>query len=820
MARTGGHPGGGRGAGGRLAWLVLAVLAAAGCAPGAPTTKAIDDARVEAADDAPPDPGLDPRAPDGHGSDDVATPDADAPDATPDAVPDAGADAGPDVPPVNAQPVQGQGGRCVTVRAGTLWLGSPAADAFAFTADADAAARFTLHPSDLATYLFYDTGGGYLLADEGPLRRATALQSDVTRVEDGYVSGAEWHLWADAAEPDVRYLQSRRTERWLGPDGLAASPLALTLEPADGCTPHPELSLDAEGTVTRTTFDDGALYGFVDAHSHLLSNVGFGGGIYHGGAFHRLGVAHALPDCSVVHGPEGRHDFFGHVFDTGGVDGAGVMGLITSFLTGQLSEPNHATAGWPDFPDWPDALRRSTHQTQYHRWLERAWMAGLRLVVQHATTDYVICTLMTAEGVQPRRYDCEDMTSIDRILDETWAMQRYLDAQAGGEGKGWFRVVQSPAEARAVIAAGKLAVVLGIETSNLFRCHLTPRPDGPVCDEAWVASQLDLYHARGVRAVFPVHKYDNRFSPGDGSGGFLQLGNFFNSGHWTNKAEGCPGVPGGWDGGGVTFGGLVQARDQYLSEPQNDLSGFATEPVKTALPFADEIQQPALPGDWCQNATLTPVGEALLAALMARGMIVELDHLPQRSYARAFEILDANDYPAAGTHGRHWNGRIYEHGGVSTIGLGRCQDPDDPGSTVRGLTERVALIASKGGYPAEGFGFDLNGFAGAPGPRFAPNACGKPQPNPIAYPFASYAGDVTFTAPRLGNRAVDFNTEGMRHIGLLPELIQDARADAGDAALEPLFRSAEAYVRMWEKAERRAAEMADARGQPPQRSRR
>jgi hypothetical protein len=55
---------------------------------------------------------------------------------------------------------------------------------------------------------------------------------------------------------------------------------------------------------------------------------------------------------------------------------------------------------------------------------------------------------------------------------------------------------------------------------------------------------------------------------------------------------------------------------------------------------------------------------------------------------------------------------------------------------------------------------------------------------------------------------VDFNTEGMIHIGLLPELIEDARRDGvSDEDLEPLFRSAEGYVRMWERAEMRGAEL-------------
>ncbi|MDH3687353.1 MAG: hypothetical protein OEP95_14065, partial [Myxococcales bacterium] len=57
-------------------------------------------------------------------------------------------------------------------------------------------------------------------------------------------------------------------------------------------------------------------------------------------------------------------------------------------------------------------------------------------------------------------------------------------------------------------------------------------------------------------------------------------------------------------------------------------------------------------------------------------------------------------------------------------------------------------------------------------------------------------------------RPVDFNTEGMAHIGLLPELIEDIRGDSvTDEELEPLFKSAEGYIRMWEKAEARAAAM-------------
>ena len=800
--------------------LAIAMLAACG------SDNSADNNSAEAGhpgddDDATPD---DDTPSDDDSTDDDATPDDDTPsddDATDDdATDDDSTDddatdddtTDDDATDDDEVALEGLGGLCAAVHtADGKWLAAASETTFAFVSDANAAAHFYLQPSDLTTYLFYDAEQAYFLSDSGPLLRAKVLESDVTRVEDDYISGAEWILEPYEGSPSHYQFRNRRNDALLGPLGLGGVPVALSLEPVDGCATYPEMSLDATGTITRTTFDDGTLYGIADAHEHLLTNFSFGGGLFHGGTYHRLGVTHALGDCSVVHGENGRKDFLGYVWDSLGLDPSTVLSLAVAFLLGELPVDNHATAGWPEFTDWPDAPHRSTHQAMYYRWLERAWMAGLRLLVTHATSDFVICSLMVGGGIEPSRYDCEDMTSVDRIIDEAWAMQRYIDAQAGGEGLGWFRIVRSPAEAREVIAAGKLAVVLGIETSSPFRCRLSPRPGDPVCDEAWIDEQLDAYYARGIRAVFPVHKYDNRFSPGDGNRGFLEGGNFFNSGHWTNMTQDCPtdGQNRGWDNGGIFFGGLQQPRDEYLSDPPVDMSGFGENPVPLVLRYMFRFLQPSISGDWCQNATITAYGEALLAGMMARGMIIEVDHFPSWSYRRAYELLEEYDYPAAATHGRVWDGRPYTLGGIATIGLGRCQDPDDPGSTVRGLTDRVALIESLGGYPGAGFGFDLNGFAGAPGGRFAAGACAKEQPNPIAYPFSSYAGDVEFTAPFLGNRAVDFNTEGLVDIGLLPELIQDVRADAGDAALEPLFRSAEAYLRMWEKAEQRAAELRD-----------
>jgi len=674
-------------------------------------------------------------------------------------------------------------------------------------------ARFTLQPSTLATYILYDADRRYLVGGEDGLVPQEEVLSDLLLADDTYLPGVQWEL-SVSAHDDARFqLRHLATGRFLGRDGLVESEddaAVVALYPTDGCEPYPELTVDAEGTPTRTTFEDGDLYGIVDTHSHVFSNYAFGGGgIFHGAPYHPLGVPHALPDCDIYHGREGRADLFGYAFDSFGGDTFDSDALLTSFVTGRTPEANHETAGWPTFTDWPSAHDSSTHQTQYYRWLERAWLGGLRLVVQHATTNQIICELLAGSGTQPVRYSCNDMVAVDRIIEETYAMERYIDAQWGGPGEGFFRIVTTPAQAREVIADGKMAVILGIETSNVFDCFLGGREGYPTCDEAYVIEQLDRYHELGVRVLFPVHKYDNGFSAGDGHKSFIEVGNFINSGHWSNFTEDCPDVPTTFDRGEVSFGGLNMPRDVYDSPAPHDFSGFGANPIGTIVPFIDQLMSPALEGDWCMNAGLTPLGERLLEEMMRRGMIIEMDHFPRRSYLAAYEMAEAAGYPGlAGTHGLNYDGRIYALGGVSKVGLGRCGEAGDPAAMTRRLNERVDLIRANGGYPAEGFGFDLNGFAGARGPRFTEGACPEPQENPVTYPFQSMAGDVTFTEPRVGERTIDFNMEGFAHIGLLPELIEDARrTGATEEDLEPLFRSAEGYIRMWEAAEARAAEM-------------
>ena len=738
---------------------------------------------------------------------------------------DDGGDDGP--PPEERGPgpevggIHGVAGGCFAVDAtpprGTepLWL-EATEDGTGYTfsaASEEAGERFLLRASDLATYLLYSTDRHYVVGETERLARAEALTSDLDLLDDTYVSPAEWQLEVNAGDETRFQLHHRATGHYLSTAGLVeaeSEAAVITLSEATGCSEFPELTVDAEGDIARTTWEDGDVYGIVDTHSHLFTNYGFGGGsIFHGSPFHRLGVEKALPSCAPFHGEEGRLDLVGYAFS--GLADLDTSVLLDLFVQGMTPEPDHIPDGYPEFTDWPNTWKRATHQTQYYRWLERAYRGGLRLIVQHATTNSVLCELITGLDVQSVRYACNDMVNVDRIIAETRNLERYIDAQSGGPGEGWFRIVDSPADARAVIAEGKLAVVLGIETSNLFDCFLTPPEGVAACDVDKVKAELDRYHEIGVRVLFPVHKFDNAFSAGDGDRNVGQLGSFVNSGHFSNFVQDCPDSPSVFDNGGVIFGGLNEPRKEYAAPAPNDLSGFAGGPLAALTPFLSRLMEPPLEGEFCQNAGLTPLGETLLLEMMKRGMIIEVDHLPKRSYVRAYELLVENDYPAVGSHGNTNRGQIYQLGGVSKLNLGRCAAADRTGAMGDELRDRVAEIVAEGGYPGEGFGFDFNGFAGGPRPRFGPDSeCGDvAQANPITYPFDSYGGDVTLTEPQLGNRTVDFNTEGMLHLGLLPELIEDVRRDGvTDEELEPLFRSAEAYLRMWERAEARGAAIA------------
>jgi hypothetical protein len=175
-------------------------------------------------------------------------------------------------------------------------------------------------------------------------------------------------------------------------------------------------------------------------------------------------------------------------------------------------------------------------------------------------------------------------------------------------------------------------------------------------------------------------------------------------------------------------------------------------------------------------------------------MIIEADHLSEPARARLLKIAAAAHYPLVsghtGTGGAWTTGELralYRLGGIAASTL------DTAPALVRKVLRLGRLAGRKTGVP---LGSDVGGFSALPGPSTAGV--------PLQYPFRSFRGDVTFQRQQTGTRVFDLNTDGVAHYGLVADLLADVeRRPGGRRALELLFHSAEGYLRMWERTQRR-----------------
>ncbi|MCW2990338.1 MAG: hypothetical protein JWM73_932 [Solirubrobacterales bacterium] len=506
-------------------------------------------------------------------------------------------------------------------------------------------------------------------------------------------------------------LQNTASKRYLARDlAPSASPVPLALPRAKGCRPWPEAGLDARGRPFRGTRKDGSVRGIADAHFHPTADLRAGGQVISGEAFDRFGITEALGRDADVHGSDGSLDLTGNL------------------LRGQGATDPHDIHGWPTYDT-------NTHQQVYYRWLQRAYLGGLRLAVAQVIEDEPLCT------IEPRKsHSCDETSTIELEVARLRALQGYVDAQAGGPGRGWLRLVYDPAQARRVIAAGKLAMVIGVEASNPFGC--SERFGVPACDAADIDAGIQRYQHLGIRAMFIAH--------------------------WVDNAFGGAALEGGDKG---TF-----------------ISTFQV--AQTGTPFASGACPEASEGEdgQCNTRGLTGLGAHLVEKLMNGHFLIEADHLSEQTRRDVFALVEPRGYPLLSSHnntGGRWVPsqlrRLHAIGGYVS-------------ATLADAAPLAGKIATLGGYgfAGVGLGSDTGGFNSLPGPA----------PVKVAYPFRSLAGDVRFTRERTGTRTFDFNADGMAHYGLLPDLLSGVRgARRGKRAASLLLHSAEAYLRTWERAQ-------------------
>lgn len=564
--------------------------------------------------------------------------------------------------------------------------------------------------------------------------------------------------------------------------------------------------------VTTPAAPDAEIWGFADLHSHPFSYLGFGGLFIHGEAFPsspplaiapeqpaELDLQDALPWCDYApgfplltkHGPGGLNDALGNILSYGNP------------LRGHWVGGASAFEGWPRW-------NSLDHQQMYYEWIERAWLGGMRLLVVRAVSNDVLCSLVG------RIYTSHDMPAVDRQIATAYAMQAFIDSRSGGPGQGWFRIVTSGTQARHVINQGKLAVVLGIEVDHLFGCKNPPI--GTPCSEAFVASELARYRQLGVRHVFPIHVFDNQF------GGASMYNDMF------------------YIGNPLATGSIIASRDCASEGYEFQIDLLNANPATQAFRALTGQPFPVVPAaDALCNATgLTPLGEFLIQELMDQKMIIEVDHMSKLATDRTVQLARGRGYPLVGGHTgfvdislgarRHEGNKtgaqvddirglcgvvapILEQGHQhESISYGNRVSNDCSGSSKSWAQAYLyAVDRMRGGGVA--LGSDANGLISLISPRFNPgprdplgraDACmgestavgfGGRQGYGIAYPFTAYGTPQVLEESRVGSRVFDCDFDGVAHIGMLPDFIEDLRnVGLSNADLIPLFHSAEAYV--------------------------
>ncbi len=523
---------------------------------------------------------------------------------------------------------------------------------------------------------------------------------------------------------------------------------ARSLRRTTGCADFPEADTDVDGRVSKGPKPWAATRGLIDSHFHWMAADMFGGDAHCGRAWSPFGIARAMVDCP-DHAPGG-----------GGL-------TFENVLSGKDPAATHDTVGWPTFKDWPNRTSL-THENAYYKWVERAYRGGLRMTVVLFFDNAQLCAVWPS-----REHDCDEMASVRREVGLLKDLQNYIDAQAGGPGRGWMRIVRTPFQARRVINQGKLAVVMGIETSRLFDCRSV---DGvPGCTDASIDRSLAAARKLGIRSLEITGKFDNALSgvAGDpGTNGVVtNSGNRLETGHFLEMGS-CEGLPSG-------------------AVDKEQLSAL---PVGSPLATLAGTTPAYPPPPHCNKLGLSDLGAHLINRIADTRTILDPDHMAAAARIKALDIMQARGY--SGLISSHsWSTpvdepRIYGLGGVvfpKATAIGQSSTTD----WFVGEYARLKKLRDPRYAFGFGYGSDMNGIAKQPSARADAG---------VTYPFTSYDGKQTVRQLTTGERTWDYNVDGVANYGLYLDWLQELRQRLGEGFVRDMRRGPEAYLQMWERA--------------------
>jgi hypothetical protein len=536
------------------------------------------------------------------------------------------------------------------------------------------------------------------------------------------------------------------------------------------------------------------LNGWVDMHTHPMSHLGWGKKLFHGapdiGSIIPKGTRYVgfdwsnpgRPGCFVddIRAPSmeealsvcsATHQEWAPDNNCGNVQRRLTLGIFEASNQAQSAHGN--VRGAPTFVNWPK-WNDITHQQMWVDWIQRSQQNGLRVMVALAVNNKTLADAV--KGDAPTDDTGSAILQIQEIISFVNRHNNFME------------VAYSSTDLRRIVSSGRLAVVVGVEIDNIGNFNNVPNLSNQM-----IVNEIDRLYRMGVRYVFPIHVLDNKF------GGTAVYKNAFN---YSNKRE------------------TGQYYQMECGQFGDNINYYFSDETATQLggvllgqdPFRRADTPPSCSGlGHVNQKTLTEQGEFAIKEFMRRAILIDIDHMSQKSANRTIQIAEGAinngsplSYPLNSGHnglregGGSENSRTLQQ--VSKISsLGGLFGVGSDGIEATDFLKNFDGVWRAMGYRATAMGTDVNGFAKLPKPRVGSN---------VIY-------NSNFPKCVTGSKDWDYNTDGVAHYGLLPDFIRDIRTIVtdrvgggtidGNNAMNDLFKSAEYFAQMWEKCERQRA---------------
>ena len=470
--------------------------------------------------------------------------------------------------------------------------------------------------------------------------------------------------------------------------------------------------------------------GFADLHLHQAASLAYSGGWYWGD--HEIGP------------------LSGRAMACQGDNHATVTRLGIDALVDLAASHAPRNYGYPTFNDWP-RWNDIKHQQVTEKWLKQAHDNGLNLVVASLVNNQWLSAAMIASGNHNNRLSPADMESVKRQINSLKEM---------AETSSWYTIVRDPWEARRAIEAGKLAVVLAVEVSDLM-----PRSDGP-----WKQQLYDLYHM-GVRNIQLAHESNSLFS------------------------------------GAAYHRDVFEVNSRIKAWFDRDID-YASGGNGTNNPIGLTSRGEELLSEMIRLNMLIDIAHLSLASQRRIYQIVSqsYQYYPLfNSHTRIETLLFNEDKDILREHltTDETLNYIKNTGGLLGLRTGEermltysptqdSQVANNCDGSSRSFIQFYQYANDRGVNVA--FGSDFNGFITQTPPRYGEDACATAPNNSLRLQQAAAQGVAPSNVPLY---VQEFNQKGLAHVGLLPGLLYDMNLLGADT--DNIANSAESFIQMWQR---------------------